>query len=176
MKGFTNGSPPSNHKTNNTMKTITLKNTIVRHLLLLVTLGLALSGTTVHAQPTAVTVPVGIRHSSEIPYAIADSLAKRAIDNNLDSIIGVRNVSEFTPILRDMTAQLLAAEPAPTAIPRTQDELWSLSSGVAQELILELIKVRTTAVSGYLKPATVTQLRDPAINQAMVALLVRSLR
>lgn len=162
-----------------TMKTIALNNRIARQLVL-VTLGLALTGTAAQGQnTTATTSPVGTLTANDLPGTIVGSLTQRAVASKFEicaTVTPTNNFDIWVDLLRTMTAQLLAAEPVPIAIPRTEDELWTVSSGVAQELILELFKIRTTGASDYLKPATVTLLRDPVINQTLIRLLVRSLR
>jgi hypothetical protein len=161
------------------MKTIALKNRIARQFLL-VALGLALTGTAAQAQgETATTSPVGTLTANDLPVTIVGSLTQRAFTSRFEictTVTPTNNIDIWADLLRNMTTQLLAAEPTPIAIPQTEDELWTVSSGVAQELILELIKIRTTGTSDYLKPATVTLLRDPVINQTLIRLLVRSLR
>ena len=47
---------------------------------------------------------------------------------------------------------------------------------VTRELILELVKVRTTGTSDLFSNTTLWKVREPALNDALVHLLVRSLR
>ena len=100
---------------------------------------------------------------------VASALIERARTNNINLTDGV---FMLTPLVRD----LLAAEPEPIAAPKTDVEFFSTCSGIAQELILELIRVRETGTSNYLSRSTLRQVRKPAVNDALLKLLVRATR
>lgn len=156
--------------------------TIPRTLLALATSAALLAGTAASGA-TFTSDPAGIEEEPTLslseddlkdvfltPMVLTDHLVDQAIEE--DRLDGIRIAYRpAVPVVEAMVADLM--KELGQQGEELRDSLLPVTSSIAQELILELASI--PAPGTYLSDSTLEMLRDPVVNDLVVAILVRNL-